>query len=106
MHKWWVKFGKNMLIHWRGYGMVPCRERQFDSENWKEKLKAAGKEWWANTEESQEKGADPKANGRRRFKEKKRGGFPGGLVVKNLLANAGDTGSIPDLGRPNMPQSI
>ena len=26
-------------------------------------------------------------------------GFPGGSVVKNPLANAGDTGSIPDLGR-------
>ena len=26
-------------------------------------------------------------------------GFPGGLVVKNLPASAGDTGSIPDLGR-------
>ena len=24
-------------------------------------------------------------------------GFPGGLVVKNLPTNAGDTGSIPDL---------
>ena len=27
------------------------------------------------------------------------GGFPGGSVVKNLLANAGDVGSIPGLGR-------
>ena len=26
-------------------------------------------------------------------------GFPGGPVVKNLPANAGDTGSIPGLGR-------
>ena len=26
-------------------------------------------------------------------------GFPGGLVVKNPLANAGDTGLIPGLGR-------
>ena len=26
-------------------------------------------------------------------------GFPGGSVVKNPPANAGDTGSIPDLGR-------
>ena len=26
-------------------------------------------------------------------------GFPGGLVVKNPPANAGDTGSIPGLGR-------
>ena len=25
--------------------------------------------------------------------------IPGGLVVKNLLANAGDTGLIPELGR-------
>ena len=27
------------------------------------------------------------------------GGFPGGSVVKNLLANAGDVGSIPESGR-------
>ena len=27
-------------------------------------------------------------------------GFPGGSVVKNLPANAGDMGSIPGLGRP------
>ena len=32
-------------------------------------------------------------------------GFPGGSVVKNLPANAGDTGSIPDPGRSHMPQS-
>ena len=32
-------------------------------------------------------------------------GFPGGSVVKNLLANAGDMGLIPDLGRSHMPQS-
>ena len=29
--------------------------------------------------------------------------FPGGAVVKNLPANAGDSGSIPDLGRSHMP---
>ena len=29
--------------------------------------------------------------------------FPGGSVVKNLPANAGDTGSIPDPGRSHMP---
>ena len=28
--------------------------------------------------------------------------FPGGPAVKNLPANAGDTGSIPDLGRSHM----
>ena len=31
--------------------------------------------------------------------------FPGGSVVKNLPANAGDTGLIPDLGRYHMPLS-
>ena len=30
-------------------------------------------------------------------------GFPGGTVVKNLPANAGDTGSIPGPGRSHMP---
>ena len=29
-------------------------------------------------------------------------GFPGGAVVKNLPANAGDTGSSPGLGRSHM----
>ena len=32
-------------------------------------------------------------------------GFPGGAVVKNLPANAGDTGSSPGLGRSHMPGS-
>ena len=33
------------------------------------------------------------------------GGFPGGTVVENLPANAGDTGSSPGLGRSHMLQS-
>ena len=32
-------------------------------------------------------------------------GFPGGTVVKNPSANAGDTGSSPGLGRSHMPWS-
>ena len=32
-------------------------------------------------------------------------GFPGGTVVENLPANAGDTGSSPGPGRSHMPQS-
>ena len=32
-------------------------------------------------------------------------GFQGGSVVKNLPVNAGDTGSIPDLGRSHVLQS-
>ena len=31
--------------------------------------------------------------------------FPGGAVVKNLPANAGDTGSGPGPGRSHMPRS-
>ena len=31
--------------------------------------------------------------------------FPGGSVVKNLPANAGETGSIPGPGRSHMPRS-
>ena len=37
-------------------------------------------------------------------KDKNRG-LPGGAVVKNPPANAGDTGSSPVLGRSHMPQS-
>ena len=32
-------------------------------------------------------------------------GFPGGTVVENLHANAGDAGSSPGLGRSDMLQS-
>ena len=32
-------------------------------------------------------------------------GFPGGAVVENLPANAGNTGSSPGLGRSHMPRS-
>ena len=32
-------------------------------------------------------------------------GFPGGTVVENLPANAGDAGSSPGLGRSYMPRS-
>ena len=32
-------------------------------------------------------------------------GVPGGAVVENLPANAGDTGSSPGLGRSHMPRS-
>ena len=32
-------------------------------------------------------------------------GFPGGAVVKNPPANAGDTGSSPGPGRSHMPRS-
>ena len=38
-------------------------------------------------------------------KFKKIGDFPGGAVVENLPANAGDTGSSPGLGGSHMPQS-
>ena len=39
------------------------------------------------------------------FIKSKNLGFPGGAVVENLPANAGDTGSSPGLGRSHMPQS-
>ena len=32
-------------------------------------------------------------------------GFPGGTVVENLPANAGDMGSIPGMGGSHMPRS-
>ena len=42
---------------------------------------------------------------KRRLEKKKKRDFPGGAVVKNLPANAGDTGSIPGPGRSHMPRS-
>ena len=41
---------------------------------------------------------------KRQIKRRDRG-FPGGAVVENLPANAGDTGSSPGLGRSHMPRS-
>ena len=40
------------------------------------------------------------------FKSQLTGGFPGGAVVENLPANAGDTGSSPGLGGSHMPRKI
>ena len=39
------------------------------------------------------------------LKTVKHGGFPGGAVVENLPANAGNMGSSPGLGRSHMPRS-
>ena len=39
------------------------------------------------------------------FFKRYEGGFPGGAVVENLPANAGDTGSSPGLGGSHMPRS-
>ena len=39
------------------------------------------------------------------FIKTKKWGFPGGAVVENLPANAGDAGSSPGLGRSHMPRS-
>ena len=39
------------------------------------------------------------------IRSEKKEGFPGGTVVENLSANAGDTGSSPGLRRSHVPQS-
>lgn len=53
-----------------------------------------------------EKTTHPWKNSRtNRVQRKKFLDFPDGLVVKSLLVNAGDTGSISGPGRPHMPQS-
>ena len=44
----------------------------------------------------------PKTN---KPKKEKGRDFPGGAVVKNLPASAGDTGSIPGPGRSHVPRS-
>ena len=44
-------------------------------------------------------------NERGTLKKQTGGGFPGGAVVENLPANAGDTGSSPGLGGSHMPRS-
>ena len=49
--------------------------------------------------------ADPWVGTLGRWHKKGTWGFPGGAVVENLPANAGDTGSSPGLERSHMPQS-
>ena len=44
-------------------------------------------------------------NYKRKFKNTLKWGFPGGVVVESLPANAGDAGSSPGLGRSHMPRS-
>ena len=46
-----------------------------------------------------------KKNDTNELTEQKQRGFPGGSVVKNAPANAGDTGWSPGVGRSHMPQS-
>ena len=48
---------------------------------------------------------DHEDTGRRQPSKAKELGFPGGTVVKNPSANAGDTGSSPGPGRSHMPRS-
>ena len=79
-------------------------------------LSASGAEK-VGTVESDSTGAkrrcQPSSDGQRRilsnyytpFQSGNTQGFPGGAVVGNLPANAGDTGSSPGLGRSRMPRS-
>ena len=48
---------------------------------------------------------EERKEGREEGRKGKISGFPGGAVVKNPPANAGDTGLSPGLGRSHMPRS-
>ena len=50
-------------------------------------------------------GKSPERKGELSGLKRPKEGFPGGAVVKNLPANAGDTGSSPGLGRSHMLRS-
>ena len=51
------------------------------------------------------RGSEGRENLKKSKKPKRPLGFPGGAVIENLPANAGDVGSNPGLGRSHMPQS-
>ena len=61
---------------------------------------------WAETQETHESGPDEEqqwvSGMPPKRKEKRTQGLPCGLVVKHLPANAGDSGSIPPLGRSHL----
>ena len=48
---------------------------------------------------------EPENEVRGKRKKTRTEGFPGGAVVENLPANAGNTGSSPGLGKSRMPRS-
>ena len=56
-------------------------------------------------EEEEEERGGGEGEGKEKEEEGGGGDFPGGTVVKNLPANAGDTGSSPGPGRSHVPQS-
>ena len=58
-----------------------------------------------STQRRRPNAAKKKERKKERRKEKKKKGFPGGALVKNPPANAGDTGSSPGLGRSHMLRS-
>ena len=59
---------------------------------------------WEGKTASPLRDKQPSIGGKVTFKTYSRG-IPGGAVVKNLPANAGDTGSSPGLGRSHMTRS-
>ena len=59
---------------------------------------------WIREDETTEESTSLNSPLEPHFKNKK-GDFPGGAVVKNLPANAGDTGSSPARGKSHMPGS-
>ena len=84
--------GTSLVIQWvrlhtpnvAGPGSIPGRGTR-------SRMRAATKSLHATTESPHAATKDPMW------------GFPGGAVVENLPANAGDTGSSPGLGRSHMP---
>ena len=59
----------------------------------------------ANLKISHVKSSNERRKKKREFLKSGERDFPGGTVVKNLPANAGDTGSIPGPGRSHMVRS-
>ena len=77
------------------------KERKKEREGGREGRKEGKKE---GRKEGKKEKKVIKIQNKKLLKIKKRG-FPGGTVVENLPASAGDTGSSPGLGRSHMPRS-
>ena len=72
--------------------------RIYNGEKTASSINGAGKTW--QLREKNQTGLLSYTTYKNKFK-----GFPGGAVVDNLPANAGDMGSSPRLGRSHMPRS-
>ena len=104
----WVKHTKSQLASEPGQ-RVPCNTEQSTGRagNGPESKQADDRQGLPACLWKEPRNAEPTSSPShpKMLLQERVGGFPGGAVVRNLPANAGDTGLSPGLGRSHMPRS-